>query len=57
MKVSHLYIAQIKKKCGLEVSENFNKSKTEENKVSNCPLEKERVIKEALEYFGMINKE
>ena len=56
-KVSHLYIAQIKKKCGLEVGENFNKPKTEGNKVPNCPEEKERMIKEALEYFGMINKE
>lgn len=56
-KVSHLYIAQIKKKCGLDVGENFNKPKTEGNKVPNCPPEKERMIKEALEYFGMINKE
>lgn len=56
-KVPHLYIAQIKKKCGLEVGENFNKPKTEENKVRNCPIEKERMIKEALEYFGVINKE
>ncbi|MBD5550564.1 MAG: 23S rRNA (uracil(1939)-C(5))-methyltransferase RlmD [Lachnospiraceae bacterium] len=39
-KVSHLYIAQIKKKCGLDVGENFNKPKTEGNKVPNCPLEK-----------------
>ncbi len=56
-KVSHLYIAQIKKKCGLDVGENFNKTKTEGNKVPNCPEEKERMIREALEYFGMINKE
>ena len=56
-KVSHLYIAQIKKKCGLDVGESFNKPKTEGNKVPNCPPEKERMIREALEYFGMINKE
>lgn len=56
-KVSHLYIAQIKKKCGLDVGENFNKPKTEGNRVPNCPMEKERMIIEALEYFGMINKE
>lgn len=56
-KVSHLYIAQVKKKCGLEVGENFNKPKTEGNKVPTCPPEKERMIREALEYFGMINKE
>ncbi len=53
-KVSHLYIAQIKKKCGLEVGENFNKPKTEGNKVPTSPPEKERMIREALEYFGMI---
>ncbi len=53
-KVSHLYIAQIKKKCGLDVGENFNKPKTEGNRVPNCPVEKERMIREALEYFGMI---
>lgn len=56
-KVSHLYIAQIKKKCGLDVGENYNKPKTEGNKVPNCPETKERMIREALEYFGMINKE
>ncbi len=56
-KVSHLYISQIKKKCGLDVGENFNKPKTEGNRVPNCPIEKERMIIEALEYFGMINKE
>ena len=50
-KVSHLYIAQIKKKCGLNVGENFNKTKTEGNKVPNCPEEKERMIREALEIF------
>lgn len=55
-KVSHLYIAQIKKKCGLDVGENFNKPKTEGNKVPNCPPEKERMIREALEYFGMIKR-
>lgn len=56
-KISHLYISQIKKKCGLDVGENFNKPNTEGNKVPTCPPEKERMIREALEYFGMINKE
>lgn len=56
-KVSNLYISQIKKKCGLDVGENFNKPKTEGNRVPNCPIEKERMIRKALEYFGMINKE
>lgn len=56
-KVSHLYIAQVKKKCSLDVGDNYNKPKAEGNRVPNCPLEKEEMIKEALEYFGMINKE
>ncbi len=56
-KVSHLYIAKVKKKCGLDVGENYNKPKAEGNRVPNCPPEKEEMIKEALEYFGMINKE
>lgn len=55
-KVSSLYIAQIKEKCGLDKRENFNLSKKENAKVPNCPPEKERMIKEALEYFGMIEK-
>ena len=55
-KVSHLYIAQIKRKCGLEVGEAFNKPKSEDTKVPNCPPEKERMIKEALKYFGMIKE-
>lgn len=56
-KVSHLYIAQIKKKCGLDVGENFNKAKTEGNRVPNCPPEKERMIREALKYYGMIKED
>ncbi len=56
-KVSHLYIAQIKRKLGIIERENYNLPKTESGKVPNCPPEKERMIKEALEYFGMINKE
>lgn len=55
-KVSNLYISQIKKKCGLDVGENFNKPKTEGNRVPNCPIEKERMIGETLEYFGMIKR-
>ncbi len=52
--VSRLYIAQIKKKCGLDVGEAYNKPKCENPKVPNCPPEKEKMIKEALKYFGMI---
>jgi len=53
-KVSHLYIAQIKKKCGLDVGENYNKPKTEGNRVPNCPPEKEKMITEALKFYGMV---
>lgn len=52
--VSRLYIAQIKRKCGLDVGESYNKPKCENPKVRNCPPEKERMIKEALKYYGMI---
>ena len=52
--VSRLYIAQIKRKCGLDVGEAYNKPKCENPKVPNCPPEKEKMIKEALKYFGMI---
>ncbi len=56
MKVSHLYIAQIKRKLGIIERENYNLPKNENEKVPNCPEEKERMIKEALEYFGMIKR-
>ncbi|MGT2910751.1 23S rRNA (uracil(1939)-C(5))-methyltransferase RlmD [Streptococcus cameli] len=54
LKVSSLYIAQVKNKLGLIEHENFNKSKRDNPKVPNCPPEKEEAIKEALEWFGMI---
>ncbi len=53
-KVSHLYIAQIKTKYGLEMRENYNKPKSEDSRVPICPKEKEDMIVEALKYFGMI---
>lgn len=53
-KVSSLYISQIKRKNGLEVGESYNKSKTPETRVPNCPSEKEKYIEEALHYFRMI---
>ncbi|MCI5698634.1 MAG: 23S rRNA (uracil(1939)-C(5))-methyltransferase RlmD [Clostridiales bacterium] len=56
-KVSTLYIAQIKRKCGLELGENYNKSKKENSKVPECPKEKEDAIMDALRYFGMIVQE
>ena len=54
LKVSSLYIAQIKDKYGLREHENYNKAKFENNKVPNCPPEKEKVIIEALKHFQMI---
>ena len=54
LKVSNLYISQIKRKCGIEVRENYNLPKTENPKVPQCPKEKEEAIKAALKYFAMI---
>ena len=54
LKVSNLYIAQIKRKCGIIERENYNKAKAEGVKVPKCPEEKERAIREALEYFKMM---
>ncbi len=54
MKVSHLYIAQVKRKCGIIERENYNKPKSESAKQPQCPPEKEAAIREALEYFKMI---
>ena len=54
LKVSSLYIAQIKRKHGLIERENYNISKKENQRVPNCPEEKEKAIENALEYFGMI---
>ena len=55
LKVSSLYISQVKKKCGLEVGKNYNLPKSEDaRKAPTCPPEKENAIREALQYFGMI---
>ena len=54
LKVSNLYISQIKRKCGIEVGENYNLPKIENPKVPQCPKEKEEAIKAALKYFAMI---
>ena len=53
-KVSSLYISQIKRKCGLDVGQNYNLSKKEDAKVPQCPPEKEAAIIEALKHFQMI---
>ena len=54
LKVSSLYISQVKRKCGLDVGQNYNLSKKENAKVPKCPPEKEAAIMEALKYFQMI---
>lgn len=54
LKVSSLYISQIKRKCGLDVGQNYNLSKKENAKVPKCPPEKEAAIMDALKYFQMI---
>ena len=54
LKVSSLYISQVKRKCGIEVGENYNLSKSENARVPQCPKEKEDAIKAALKYFAMI---
>ena len=56
LKVSNLYISQIKRKCGIEIGENYNLPKSEDSKQPQCPEEKEKAIKDALEHFGMISK-
>lgn len=54
LKVSSLYISQVKQKCGLEVRENHHKAKSENTKRPQCPPEKEAAIRDALKYFKMI---
>ena len=54
LKVSNLYISQVKRKCGLEVGENYNLAKSEDAKQPNCPEEKERAIADALNHFEMM---
>ena len=54
LKVSALYIAQVKAKHGIIERENYNKPKTEGNRVPKCPPEKEKAIEDAMKHFGMI---
>ena len=53
-KVSNLYIAQVKEKCGIKERENYNKPKNDDSKKPNCPIEKEEAIKDAFRHFQMI---
>ena len=54
LKVSSLYIAQIKKKCGLDVGENFNLPKSENARQSQCTPQKEEAIMQAFKNFGIV---
>ena len=54
LKVSYLYIAQVKQKYGIIERENYNKPKSENARQPQCPPEKEKAITEALRHFGMI---
>ena len=54
LKVSNLYISQIKRKCGIGVGKNYNLPKSEDSRQPQCPLEKERAITEALKHFNML---
>ena len=53
LKVSNLYISQVKRKCGIEVGENYNLPKSEDSRQPQRPEEKEKAIRDALEHFGM----
>ena len=54
MKVSNLYIAQIKAKYGIIERENYNKPKSDDSRQPKCPKEKEEAIMQAFKHFGMI---
>ena len=56
LKVSSLYISQVRRKCGLEAGENYNLAKSENAEVPTCPPEKEKAIIAALEHFRMIER-
>lgn len=54
LQVTNLYIAQVKRKCGIIERENYNKSQREEAKPPQCPEDKEKAIRDALKHFGMV---
>ena len=54
MKVSNLYISQVKRKCGIEVGKNYNLPKNVDSRQPQCPEDKESAIVEALKHFKMI---
>ena len=54
LKVSSLYISQVKRKCDLEVGKHYNMAKSEDAKQPQCPKEKEEAIMDAFKHFGLI---
>ncbi|TCL58860.1 hypothetical protein EDD76_10530 [Kineothrix alysoides] len=54
LKVSNLYISQVKRKCELEVGENYHLAKNDNARVPKCPKEKEEVILNALKHFSLV---
>ena len=54
LQVTNLYIAQIKRKCGIIERENYNKAKSEDAKQPQCLEDKEKAIRDALKHFGMV---
>lgn len=54
LKVSNLYISQVKRKCGIEVGENYNLTRSEDSRQPQCPEDKEKAIRDALEHFRMV---
>ena len=54
LKVSNLYIAQVKQKCGIIERVNYNLPKSDAAKQPQCPEDKEKAIRDALEHFGMV---
>lgn len=54
LKVSSLYISQVKRKCDLEVGKHYNMAKSEDAKQPQCPKEKKEAIMDAFKHFGLI---
>ena len=54
LRVSNLYIAQVKEKCGIKKRENYNKPKSNYNRQPRCPSEKETAIRDALKFYKII---
>ncbi len=57
MKVSSLYIAQIKRKYGIDIGIAYNKPEKNKNRVPICPREKELAIMDALKAFRMLTED